>query len=189
MLIFYLGTASVDTVIDISIGVQVIIAAVLGGRRTILGGVIGAVFLIVAGELLRPLGQLNTFVVSAFALAVILFFPDGFLGYVLRAGVARMSNAAPRLQVNGLVKRFGGLVAVNDIGFAIEPGEILGLIGPNGSGKSTVMKLIMGIERPNAGTVRLDGIDIAGWPTHQIARAGHRHHLPALAPAAPADRA
>jgi branched-chain amino acid transport system permease protein len=85
MLIFYLGTASVDTVIDISIGVQVIIAAVLGGRRTILGGIIGAVFLILAGELLRPLGQLNTFVVAAFALAVILFFPDGFLGYVLRA--------------------------------------------------------------------------------------------------------
>ncbi len=85
MLIFYLGTASVDTVIDISIGVQVIIAAVLGGRRTILGGVIGAVFLLLANELLRPLGQLNTFVVAAVALAVILFFPDGFLGYVLRA--------------------------------------------------------------------------------------------------------
>ncbi len=85
MLIFYEGTASVDTVIDISIGVQIIIAAVLGGRRTILGGVIGAVFLILANELLRPLGQLNTFVVAAVALAVILFFPDGFLGYVLRA--------------------------------------------------------------------------------------------------------
>jgi branched-chain amino acid transport system permease protein len=84
MLVFYLGTASVDTVINISIGVQVIIAAVLGGRRTILGGMIGAVFLILAGELLRPLGQLNTLVVAAFALAVILFFPDGFLGYVLR---------------------------------------------------------------------------------------------------------
>jgi branched-chain amino acid transport system permease protein len=84
MLVFYLGTASVDTVVNISIGVQVIIAAVLGGRRTILGGMIGAVFLILAGELLRPLGQLNTLVVAAVALAVILFFPDGFLGYVLR---------------------------------------------------------------------------------------------------------
>jgi branched-chain amino acid transport system permease protein len=85
MLVFYLGAASVGTVIDIAIGVQVIIAAVLGGRRTILGGVLGAVFLILANELLRPLGQLNTFVVSAIALGVILFFPDGFLGYVLRA--------------------------------------------------------------------------------------------------------
>ena len=77
-----------------------------------------------------------------------------------------------RLEVQGLTKRFGGLVAVRNIGFSISGGEILGLIGPNGSGKSTVMKLIMGIERPNAGSVRLDGVEIAGWPTHRIARAG-----------------
>jgi branched-chain amino acid transport system ATP-binding protein len=78
----------------------------------------------------------------------------------------------PRLDVRGLTKRFGGLVAVNDIGFDIRPGEILGLIGPNGSGKSTVMKLIMGIERPDAGVVRLDGVDVAGWPPYRIARSG-----------------
>ncbi|MBV9521865.1 MAG: ATP-binding cassette domain-containing protein [Alphaproteobacteria bacterium] len=82
-----------------------------------------------------------------------------------------MSGLA-RLEVEGLTKRFGGLVAVKDIGFTIRPGEILGLIGPNGSGKSTVMKLIMGIERPNAGTVQLDGTNIAGWPSHRIARSG-----------------
>ena len=86
MLIFYMGTASVDTVVDIAIGVQIIIAAVFGGRRTILGAVLGAVFLIVANEFLRPLGQLNTFVVAAVALAVILFFPDGLLGYALHRG-------------------------------------------------------------------------------------------------------
>ena len=83
MLVFYFGTVSPGTVIDIAVGVQVIIAAVLGGRRTILGAAIGAVFLIVAGEALRPLGQLATFIVSAVALAVILFFPDGLLGYIL----------------------------------------------------------------------------------------------------------
>ena len=76
------------------------------------------------------------------------------------------------LEVNGLTKRFGGLVAVKDIGFSINAGEILGLIGPNGSGKSTVMKCIMGIERPTAGQVKLSGIDVAGWPTHRIARQG-----------------
>jgi branched-chain amino acid transport system ATP-binding protein len=76
------------------------------------------------------------------------------------------------LEVNGLIKRFGGLVAVRNISFSIGPGEILGLIGPNGSGKSTVMKCIMGIERPNAGEVKLDGVDVAGWPTHRIARQG-----------------
>ena len=87
------------------------------------------------------------------------------------------------LEVNGLTKRFGGLVAVKDIGFSIKAGEILGLIGPNGSGKSTVMKCIMGIEKPNAGQVKLDGTDVAGWPTHRIARHGvgivfqHSHPL------------
>ena len=83
MLVFYLGTVAPGTVIDIAVGVQVIIAAVLGGRRTILGAALGAVFLIVAGEVLRPLGQLATFVVSAIALVVILFVPDGFLGAIL----------------------------------------------------------------------------------------------------------
>jgi ABC-type branched-subunit amino acid transport system ATPase component len=82
------------------------------------------------------------------------------------------ATTAPLLEVRGLTKRFGGLVAVKDMHFAIRPGEILGLIGPNGSGKSTVMKLIMGIERPNAGEVRVGGVDVAGWPSHRIARHG-----------------
>jgi branched-chain amino acid transport system permease protein len=80
MLVFYLGTASVGTVVDVAVGVQVIIAAVLGGRRTIVGAAIGAIFLILAGEALRPLGQLSTFVVSGVALLVILFSVDGLMG-------------------------------------------------------------------------------------------------------------
>ncbi|GJD49934.1 hypothetical protein OPKNFCMD_2670 [Methylobacterium crusticola] len=86
LLVFYMGTASVGTLVDVSVGVQVIIGAVLGGRRTIVGGVLGAVFLIAAGELLRPLGALSTFVVSAAALAVILFVPAGLLGILTRQG-------------------------------------------------------------------------------------------------------
>jgi ABC-type branched-subunit amino acid transport system ATPase component len=77
-----------------------------------------------------------------------------------------------RLEVRGLRKRYGGLVAVKSIDLDLRDGEILGLIGPNGSGKSTVMKLIMGIERPNAGKIMLDGVDLAGLPPHQIARLG-----------------
>jgi ABC-type branched-subunit amino acid transport system ATPase component len=85
---------------------------------------------------------------------------------------AAVAAGDPLLDVSGLTKRFGGLVAAKDIGFTIRGGEILGLIGPNGSGKSTVMRLIMGIEKPNAGVIRLEGTDIAGWPTHRIARRG-----------------
>ena len=89
MLIFYMGTASVDTVIDISIGVQIIISAILGGRRTIIGGALGAIVLILATEFLRPLGQLNTFVVSGVALLIILLLPDGVLGLALRRGIPK----------------------------------------------------------------------------------------------------
>ena len=80
LMVFYMGTVSVGTFVDIGVGVQIIIAAVLGGRRTVIGAAIGAIFLIGMGELLRPLGELATLIVSAIALLVILFFPDGFLG-------------------------------------------------------------------------------------------------------------
>ncbi len=81
-------------------------------------------------------------------------------------------NGAPLLEVSGLVKRFGGLVAVNGISFSIAPGEILGLIGPNGSGKSTVMSLVMGIHRPDKGSVKIAGVEMAGRAPHRVARAG-----------------
>ncbi len=76
------------------------------------------------------------------------------------------------LEVRGLRKCFGGLTAVKDIGFAVDSGEILGLIGPNGSGKSTTLSLIMGIVPPDAGSVRIDGEEITGWSTHRIAARG-----------------
>src|ERR1700727_1013862 len=83
LLVFYFGTASVGTVVDVAVGVNVIVAAVLGGRRTVLGAALGAIFLIVAGEFLRPTGELATFIVSTVALLVVLFFPGGFLGAAL----------------------------------------------------------------------------------------------------------
>lgn len=80
LMVFYMGTASVGTFVDISVGVQIIVAAVMGGRRTIIGAAIGALFLIGMGEVLRPLGELATLIVSLIALVVVLFFPNGFLG-------------------------------------------------------------------------------------------------------------
>src|SRR5262249_37751298 len=74
LLVFYFGSASIGTLIDVTVGVQVIIAAVLGGRRTILGAVLGAVFLIAMSEVLRPLGDLSNFTVFALALIVVLVF-------------------------------------------------------------------------------------------------------------------
>ncbi len=76
------------------------------------------------------------------------------------------------LEARALQKRFGGLLAVNDVDISVGRGEILGLIGPNGSGKSTVMNLIMGVHRADRGTVRLGETDISGWAPHRIAQAG-----------------
>jgi len=86
--------------------------------------------------------------------------------------MTREGMSAPMLEVKDLTKRFGGLVAVKNLSFAIRPGEILGLIGPNGSGKSTAMKSVMGVERPTAGSIKLDGVELAGLPSHRIARMG-----------------
>ena len=84
LLVFYFGSASIGTLIDVTVGVQIIIAAVLGGRRTILGAVLGAVFLIAMSEVLRPLGDLSNFTVFALALVVVLVFPNGFFGLLTR---------------------------------------------------------------------------------------------------------
>jgi branched-chain amino acid transport system permease protein len=84
LLVFYFGSASIGTLIDVTVGVQIIIAAVLGGRRTILGAVLGSVFLIAMSEVLRPLGDLSNFTVFALALIVVLVFPDGFFGLLTR---------------------------------------------------------------------------------------------------------
>jgi branched-chain amino acid transport system permease protein len=85
LMAFYMSSISAGTFIDVTVGVQVIVAAVLGGRRTILGAALGAVFLIAMGEILRPLGDLANFLVSAMALLVILFFPGGFFGLLTRS--------------------------------------------------------------------------------------------------------
>jgi branched-chain amino acid transport system ATP-binding protein len=76
------------------------------------------------------------------------------------------------LTVEGLSKRFGGFLAVNQVSFELRAGEILGLIGPNGSGKSTTFNLIAGNLRPSSGSIRLDGLEIAGQSAHVICHQG-----------------
>jgi len=80
--------------------------------------------------------------------------------------------SAPILKIQGLVKRFGGLVAVNDMGFSVAQGEIVGLLGPNGSGKTTVLNLVSGALKPNQGSIRLHGTELIGLPPNRIARQG-----------------
>ncbi len=76
------------------------------------------------------------------------------------------------IKVENVTKRFGGLVAVDDVSMEIKKGEILGLIGPNGAGKTTLTNLISGIHRANEGKVFFDGQDITMLPPHKRCRMG-----------------
>ncbi|HUH85730.1 MAG TPA: ABC transporter ATP-binding protein [Stellaceae bacterium] len=76
------------------------------------------------------------------------------------------------LAIENLVKRFGGVVAIDQLSFTLEAGEILGLIGPNGAGKSTLFNLINGIFAADTGRVLFNGRDITGEPPYRIARLG-----------------
>jgi len=76
------------------------------------------------------------------------------------------------LEIKGLTKSFGGLRAVNDVGFSMERDQIVGLIGPNGAGKTTLLRLITGILKPDAGNVRFMGKEIIGRKTWDIVNMG-----------------
>jgi branched-chain amino acid transport system ATP-binding protein len=90
----------------------------------------------------------------------------------LAAASARPKVRGGRLEVTGLTKSFLGVKALDDVSFAVEPGELLGLIGPNGSGKTTAIECISGFQSPDAGAVTLDGKSIYKRPPHALARQG-----------------
>jgi len=76
------------------------------------------------------------------------------------------------LEIEGLSKSFGGVVAVNDCSMTIHEGSVVGLIGPNGAGKSSVIDLVSGFEQPTSGRVRFAGVDVVGKRPDQISRLG-----------------
>jgi branched-chain amino acid transport system ATP-binding protein len=76
------------------------------------------------------------------------------------------------LKIEGLYKSFGGLMAIRDVGFDAEEGEIIGLIGPNGSGKTTALNLITGFLKPDAGTITFRGENITGLPRYKACQKG-----------------
>ena len=78
----------------------------------------------------------------------------------------------PFLQVRNVVKRFGGLIAVNDVSFDVQRGEIVSIIGPNGAGKTTLFNLLTGQLKPSGGEVSLNGEVINGLPPDRRARLG-----------------
>ena len=76
------------------------------------------------------------------------------------------------LRVERLSKEFGGVHAIKDLSFAVEPGSVQAMIGPNGAGKTTVFNLVTGLYRPSAGSIFFDEADVTALPPHRLARAG-----------------
>jgi branched-chain amino acid transport system ATP-binding protein len=81
-------------------------------------------------------------------------------------------NGGARLHIEGITKRFGGLVAIDNVSLAVEPGSITSLIGPNGAGKTTLFNCLTGVLRPDAGRVTVDDYEISGMTTDERARLG-----------------
>ncbi len=177
--------------------IEYLLMAVLGGVGHVWGAFVGAgVVKFVSDELqvLLPalLGSEGNFEIIVFGLVLVLmlkYAPDGLWPLATgrlprRERVRDWEGAAPLptrdkpsrgellLEVDQVRKQFGGLVAVNDISFAIRAGDIVGLIGPNGAGKSTIFNLITGVLALSGGDVRFRGQRIAGLPSRAIARRG-----------------
>ena len=182
---------------DVKMGIAYLFMAILGGSGHIFGAVIGTALVTLLQNKLQDVlpyfsahgGQLEIVVFSILFILVLQFARGGIVPMLRRVlpGVVPPPDTAqaeplprrampprgtPILVADGLTKRFGGLVAVNDVGFAVNAGEILGLIGPNGAGKSTVFNLITGALPVDAGKVSLLGEDITHSGQRRIAAAG-----------------
>ncbi len=164
----------------------VLLIAIREGTRFI-GDVPGLDQIAAANPSFLP--SLRFVLIGLLLIAVVRFFPGGVLPERLRRAPAAQTgtkppalaipaegrspaSASPILEVSGVSKRFGGLAAVDGATFTVQRGTITGLIGPNGAGKSTMIDLISGVQRPDSGTIRLDGDNIAGLKPEAIAAHG-----------------
>ena len=184
------------TPFDLRMGIQYLFMAILGGSGHILGAIVGAGIITLLQDALQDVlpiffrdgEQLEVIVFAVIYVLVLQFARGGVMPFVLRF-VPRgrkppIASAAPLprrampqqgsglLTVESLVKRFGGLEAVSQVGFEVKAGEIVGLIGPNGAGKSTVFNLITGALPSDNGKIVFRGQDMTRAGQRQIAKAG-----------------
>lgn len=180
--------------------IESVLMAVAGGLGNIAGAIVGSALVLglknsvqdLLHLLPRNAGQLESIVFSGLFILLIHKARSGVMGFISRwlphpvATVSREKmdgvKALPRrvlpktgdplLSVSRVSKRFGGLVAVNDVSFEMRAGEIIGLIGPNGAGKSTMFNMITGTFGMSSGSVRFNGVDLGGMPLRKVARLG-----------------
>ncbi|SHF15161.1 amino acid/amide ABC transporter membrane protein 2, HAAT family /amino acid/amide ABC transporter ATP-binding protein 1, HAAT family [Ruegeria intermedia] len=172
---------------------------ILGGISTVSGAVGGTALIVVMVDLLRRLEGgaevfglqlpqvfgLTDIGVGLVILAVMYRLRDGLFGLrevderlfpepVVKATPPAQSGASDNvsLAIEGVGCRFAGLVALDDVSFAVRPGLVTGLIGPNGAGKSTLINAISGVVPPSSGRVLLNGTDTALVPVHEVPTRG-----------------
>ncbi|MDP1648518.1 MAG: branched-chain amino acid ABC transporter ATP-binding protein/permease [Rubrivivax sp.] len=181
----------------VNAGIDYLFMAVIGGANQVWGAVVGAAIMTVLKEWLKDLtpilfqttGNYEIIVFGVLMLLLLHRTRNGIAPALARWLPARPARTRPAdapeppprerpaagvplLLVAGLHKRFGGLVAVKDLSFSLDAGEILGLIGPNGAGKTTVFNLLSGTLAGDGGTVHLLGQRIDRLPSRVIARRG-----------------
>ncbi|MCW5685845.1 MAG: branched-chain amino acid ABC transporter ATP-binding protein/permease [Pseudolabrys sp.] len=183
---------------DVRAGIELLLMALVGGAGQIVGAVIGSAIVTLIKNILQDVlpaftrysAQLEVVVFGVLFIVLLQKARGGVVLMIKRLlprpkprpvvdaptlpPRAHQQTAAqnPVLSVRNAVKRFGALVAVNDVSFEVRSGEVLGLIGPNGAGKSTLLNLITGVLKPNSGTIRFQGTDITTLPSRRIAAAG-----------------
>jgi branched-chain amino acid transport system permease protein len=193
----HLGRFVSPTPFDVHMSILFLMMAMVGGSTSLLGGIVGAALITLMKNSIQdylPLiapstsGQLEIVVFSGLFILFLQRARNGIVPYVAqwlpepkRAAPAE-ADPLPRrvqpepgqalMQVESAERRFGGLIAVNDVSFEVRTGEILGLIGPNGAGKSTMFNLMTGALRPSGGRIRFAGKDITRAPQRAIAAAG-----------------
>lgn len=174
--------------------VRFLLMVILGGAGTTFGAVVGAYILTYLPEYLQQFAIWQRFAYGALLLLVMFILPRGILG-TLGALLSRVRPVpkAPEasegisaetslchearelpaeLVAHDLTVRFGGLTALSQASLHVRGGEVHALIGPNGAGKSTFINTISGFYRPNEGRFELDGIELTGRSSRQIARVG-----------------
>lgn len=179
------------------VSVPILLSLFIGGSGAFTGVLVGSGVVVLLPEILRVFGQWYLAVYGLGILMLMVFMPEGVAGRMRRvwqerrihhsaAGTKTLgrhaADGSPHLAHHGghgeglrvehLTKRFGGLLAVNDVSLIIQPGDIKSIIGPNGAGKTTLLNLVTGVYRPDAGSVYFDGQSLLENPIHGIARRG-----------------